>query len=258
MCFDFKWVQDLKSVCNSDQTIFSCKSFWVKSWWQPMKLGIRWWSSESSNEKNVGTRFYLVIVRKHTKVKHFAFVASLSVFSYVWLCKFDQTITMLDDDNGWLPLFRNKIFLRKKEVMFTFCYCIPNNSSLLSRWKCPFVSLFKQKKKCLPSHLHQKSTYHYYPSFYSDHGCYFFHCFMVNIQANSILGWTIFLRVWLCRDEFKGGGFITFWVLENTKFHTFKKYIRKYLPCNVITSIDGWAAMLCFLCCILIKPIDQS
>ena len=114
MCFDFKWVQDLKSVCNSDQTIFSCKSFWVKSWWRPMKLGIRWWSSESSNEKNVGTRFYLVIVRKHTKVKHFAFVASLSVFSYVWLCKFDQTITMLDDDNGWLPLFRNKIFLRKK------------------------------------------------------------------------------------------------------------------------------------------------
>ena len=29
-------------------------------------------------QKNVGTRFYLVIVRKHTKVKHFAFVASLS------------------------------------------------------------------------------------------------------------------------------------------------------------------------------------
>ena len=75
-----------------------------------------------------------------------------------------------------------------KEVMFTFCYCIPNYYSLLNRWKCPFVSLFKQKKKCLPSHLHQKSTYHYYPSFYSDHGCYFFHCFMVNIQAQFYIG----------------------------------------------------------------------
>ena len=85
---------------------------------------------QKARKKNVGTRFYLVIVRKHTKVKHFAFVASLSVFSYVWLCKFDQTITMLDDDNGWLPLFRNKIFLRKRshvhilllysKLLFTF------------------------------------------------------------------------------------------------------------------------------------------
>ena len=181
----------------------------------------------------------------------------LCLFSYVWLCKFDQSITMQMMTMGGCHFFGIRSFFGK-EVMFTFCYCIPNYYSLLNRWKCPFVGLFKQKKKCLPSHLHQKSTYHYYPSFYSDHGCYFFHCFMVNIQANSILGWTIFLRVWLCRDEFKGGGFITFWVLENTKFHTFKKYIRKYLPCNVITSIDGWAAMLCFLCCILIKPIDQS
>ena len=127
-----------------------------------------------------------------------------------------------------------------KEVMFTFCYCIPNNSSLLSRQKCPFVSLFKQKKKCLPSHLHQKSTYHYYPSFYSDHGCYF--PLFYGKSTSSILYWEkqpSYLYVKLCRDEFKGGGFITFWVLENTKFHTFKKYIRKYLPCNVITSIDG-------------------
>ena len=115
MCFDFKWVQDLKSVCNSDQTIFSCKSFWVKSWWQPMKLGIRWWSSESSNEKNVGTRFYLVIVRKHTKVKHFAFVASLSVFSYVWLCKFDQGITMQMMTMGGCHFFGIRSFFGKKK-----------------------------------------------------------------------------------------------------------------------------------------------
>ena len=88
----------------------------------------------------------------------------------------------------------------------------------------------------------------------------FFHCFMARLHAQFYIGkkQPSYLYVELCRDEFKGGGFITFWVLENTKFHTFKKCIRKYLPCNVITSIDGWAAMLCFLCCILIKPIDQS
>ena len=146
-------------------------------------------------------------------------------------------------DNGWLPLFRNKIFLRKKEVMFTFCYCIPNNSSLLSRWKCPFVSFFKQKKKMFTFPSSPKIYISLLPIFLFRSRLLFFHCFMARLHAQFYIGkkQQLNLYVELCRDEFKGGGFITFWVLENTKFHTFKKCIRKYLPCNVITSTDGWA-----------------
>ena len=143
MCFDFKWVTDLKSVCNSDQTIFSCKSFWVKSWWQPMKLGIRWWSSESSNEKNVGTRFYLVIVRKHTKVKH------LRLFQHCADdCVSDQVLWW-----QWVVVAtfrcRKDVFLSKKSC--TFCSIVyktilhfwaDKNVRFLRTWKNVYLPIF--------------------------------------------------------------------------------------------------------------------
>ena len=223
----------------------------MKSWWQhSMPRNFRW-SSESSNEKNVGTRFYLVIVRKHTKVKHFAFVASLSLFSYVWLCKFDQSITMMMTMGGCHFFGMRSFSTSEKKSCSQFCYCIQTflhfwtdkNVRLyacLNRRKNVYLPIFTKNLHIIITHLSIQITVVTFSIV----------LWQRYKNPNSILGKTIIVRFCLVAsalDKFKGGGFIIFWVLENTKFHTFKKCIRKYSPCNVITSNNWWLSSSCYV-----------
>ena len=69
MCLDFKRRAFLQYV-----SIVSNKP--VKTWWQPIRNQMI--RKLDEHRKTWEQDFYLVIVRKHTKVKHFALVASLS------------------------------------------------------------------------------------------------------------------------------------------------------------------------------------